>query len=71
MGLGGLNLEVGLALGGYLLAMEVMDLGVGREFSQQTLTELFELGAKSPSISMTTPSAVLVTQPPKLKAVAS
>ena len=45
MGLGGLNLEVGLALGGYLLAMEVMDLGVGREFSQQTLTELFELGA--------------------------
>jgi hypothetical protein len=45
MGLGGLNVEVGLALGGYLLAMEAIDLGVGREFSQETLTELFELGA--------------------------
>lgn len=45
MGFGGLNVEVGLALGGYPVAMEAIDLGVGRELVNEMLTELFELGA--------------------------
>jgi hypothetical protein len=45
MGFGGLNDEVCLALGGDLLAMEAINLGVGRKFNEETLTELFELGA--------------------------